>query len=228
MKPTILLIHGALGSKKQFNPLIESLGDNYDVHAINFSGHGGEQIKEAYSMDLFMRDVNEYVEAHQLQNIHIFGYSMGGYVALKLAAAGVDYIQSITTLGTKFDWSKTATEMEVKKLNPEKIEAKVPQFAASLKAEHQGEDWKKVVEQTARMMLHLSEKEQLTESELKKIQLPVTLALGDADQMVSRKETAWLEKLLTNVRFEIIKNCPHPLTKAPIEEVKGLIVDGVK
>lgn len=228
MKQPILLLHGALGSKKQFKRLIDSLGNNYDVHAINFSGHGGEQTKAPFSMDLFMQDVNKYVKENQLQKIHIFGYSMGGYVALKLAAAGANYIQSIATLGTKFDWSITATEKEVKKLNPEKIEEKVPQFAASLKAEHQGEDWKKVVEQTAQMMLHLSKEEQLTQNELQKIQLPVTLALGDADQMVSREETTSVEKHLPNAKFETLKNCPHPLTKVPIEEVKRLIVDGVK
>lgn len=224
MKQTILLLHGALGSKKQFKPLIKSLGEIYDVHAINFSGHGGMEIKEAYSMKLFMENVNDYATKNQLQNTHIFGYSMGGYVALKLAASGAKFIQSISTLGNKFNWSKEATEKELKMLNPEKIEEKVPQFATSLKAEHQGEDWKKVVEQTAEMMLYLSQKEQLSPIELQKIDIPITIALGDADEMVSQKESQWAVSHLPNAEFKIIENCPHPLTKAPIEAIKELIL----
>ncbi|MEX2379287.1 MAG: alpha/beta hydrolase [Vicingaceae bacterium] len=224
MKKTILLLHGALGSKKQFSHLISTLDHNSDVHAINFSGHGGMEIKEAYSMKLFMENVNDYVAKNQLQNVHIFGYSMGGYVALKLAASGAKFIQSISTLGTKFDWSEKATGKELKMLNPEKIEEKVPKFAASLKTEHQGEDWKKVVEQTAKMMLYLSQKEQLRNSDLQKINIPVTIALGDTDVMVSQAESQWAVNHLPNAQFKIIKNCPHPLTKVPIEAIKELIL----
>lgn len=224
MKKTILLLHGALGSKKQFSSHSDSLSEDYDVHAINFSGHGGERVNKPFSMKLFMQDVIDYIDQNQLRNIHIFGYSMGGYVALKLAASGAEYIQSITTLGTKFDWSEKATEKELKMLNPEKIEEKVPQFAASLKAEHQVDNWKKVVEQTAQMMILLAQKEQLTANDLQKINIPVTVALGEGDQMVSQAESKWAVGHLPNSTFKLIKNCPHPLHQVPIDELQKLII----
>jgi esterase/lipase len=167
----------------------------------------------------------DYIDKNQLRNIHVFGYSMGGYVALKLAAIGISSIQSITTLGTKFDWSKTATEKELKMLNPEKIEEKVPQFANSLKAEHQAKNWKEVVKQTAKMMTLLAQKEQLTSSDLQKVDIPVTIALGDEDQMVSQEESNWAVDHLPNSTFKLIKNCPHPIHQVPIDELRKLIID---
>ena len=54
---------------------------------------------------------------------------MGGYVALQLANKHPKYVQKIITLGTKFAWDKETAAKEVKMLNPEKIEEKIPAFA---------------------------------------------------------------------------------------------------
>jgi len=222
MKQQILLLHGALGSKNQFTPLIKMLDKNFEVHSLDFSGHGEKEITTSFSMSLFMEDVKSYVKEKDLDKVSIFGYSMGGYVALKLAASGESFIHQIYTLGTKFDWSKASTAMEMKKLNPEKIAEKVPHFANSLEQEH-GKNWKEMVKQTAKMMQRLSEKEQLTEADLNKINTPVKILLGDHDEMVSKKETLWAVEHLENATFIQLENCYHPLQKVPMEQLIKLI-----
>ncbi len=37
----LLLLHGALGAKSQFDKLADLLCTTYIVHALNFEGHGG-------------------------------------------------------------------------------------------------------------------------------------------------------------------------------------------
>lgn len=39
MKPTILLIHGALNNSEQFTSLSEKLERYFDVHTLDFRGH---------------------------------------------------------------------------------------------------------------------------------------------------------------------------------------------
>ena len=73
-----------------------------------------------------------------IQTIDIFGYSMGGYVALWLARFYPDRVGKIFTLGTKLKWNDEEAEKEIKMLNPEKVELKVPAFAQQL-AERHGE-----------------------------------------------------------------------------------------
>jgi len=223
MKKDFLLLHGAIGSQKQFTAIAENISSQYTIHRLNFSGHGGSAIKSDFNIALFMKDVEDYIRNHNLQKLTIFGYSMGGYVALKLAATGVNYIEKIITLGTKFDWSEAATAKELKMLNPDKIEEKVPKFAATLQKEHEGEDWKEVVRQTAKMMQQLSTHDQLTKQELKNITIPVRLGLGDSDKMVSETETKWALQLLPNADFVQLKDSPHPLMRVPIKAILKLI-----
>ena len=64
----------------------------------------------------------------------------------------LNIINSIVTFGTKFNWSKEAAAKEVKMLNPEVIEEKVPKFAQMLKDTHAPNDWKTLLHKTAAMM----------------------------------------------------------------------------
>ena len=47
MKEHIILLHGALGSENQFSQLKESLADKFEVHSMNFEGHGGKTSNKA-------------------------------------------------------------------------------------------------------------------------------------------------------------------------------------
>ncbi|MBL4708020.1 MAG: alpha/beta hydrolase [Flavobacteriales bacterium] len=149
MKPSILLLHGALGSKKQFKLLKEKLSKQFNFYDFNFEGHGGRESNQAFSIQLFTQNTVEFLEENKLKSIAIFGYSMGAYVALNLAIQHPRLIQKIVTLGIKFDWSKETTAKEISQLNPEKIELKVPAFAQKLKDEHSPNDWKELVLKTA-------------------------------------------------------------------------------
>lgn len=152
MNANLLLLHGALGCKDQFDPLAKILEDHFNLHLLNFEGHGGEHSDIHFSIDLFAGKTSDFIKENKIEGTNVFGYSMGGYVALKLALNQPGTINKIITLGTKFQWDETTAEKEIKMLNPENIELKVPQFAAELKRRHYPEDWKIVMKKTAGMM----------------------------------------------------------------------------
>ena len=41
----LLVLHGAIGSKSQFDSIASLLDNQFDIHLLNFSGHGGEAFK---------------------------------------------------------------------------------------------------------------------------------------------------------------------------------------
>ena len=102
MKPSLLLLHGALGSKQQFDPILKGLEASFEVHTMNFDGHGRHASSREFSMQFFAENVMDYLKKHSIETIHLFGYSMGGYVALQLALIEPLKVKSIITLGTKF------------------------------------------------------------------------------------------------------------------------------
>ncbi len=209
----ILLLHGALGSKQQLEPLAKVLSNHYIIHQVNFSGHGNAAMPEQFSIPVFANDVLTYLSNNKIDKINIFGYSMGGYVALYLALHHPEKVNGIFTLATKFAWTQAFAANEVKQLNPEKIAEKVPAFAQHLQKIHQPNNWQEVVEKTAAMMQDLGNHSVLNIEQLQQIKCPVQVAVGDKDAMVSIEETISLFKHLPNANLLVIPNTKHPIEK---------------
>ena len=217
MKPSLLLLHGAIGASTQLQPLADSLTAHYDVHLPDFPGHGGAPLPDQpFSISLFAEATLQYIRKHQLEDITIFGYSMGGYVALYLAKQHPGLISRIITLGTKFHWDEATAAKEVKMLNADTILQKVPAFADSLARSHAPQDWKEVLLKTSEMMLSMGHDNPLKPDEYKDITTPPLIMLGDRDKMVSIEETIAAYKGISGAQMAILPGTPHPIEQVNI------------
>lgn len=223
----ILLLHGAIGAKDQLIPLSEKLKDRFTVHAINFSGHGGEAMPDKFSIELFAKDVLNYLEKNKIEKINIFGYSMGGYVALYLAKHHPEKIGKIFTLATKFLWTPEIAQKEIRMLNADKIAEKIPAFAKILEQRHKPSDWKELLKKTADMMVALGDKNALTLSDLETIQHEAIIGIGDNDSMVTMDETKDVVKALQNGKLLIFEETEHPIEKVNINSLASQVKDFV-
>lgn len=221
-RKSILLLHGALGSAQQFDQLAKALSSSFDVHSFSFEGHGGVDSSRPFTMNHFVENVIDFMDAHQIKTASIFGYSMGGYVALTMASRHPEKVEKIVTLGTKFDWTPEFAASEVRKLNPEKIEEKVPRFADHLKRTHEPLDWKEVVRDTANMMTGLGENNPLAQN-YSTISAPTLIALGSLDNMSTEAESRSVAAQLSKGNFKLIPNLEHPIEKADANELAQLI-----
>lgn len=219
--PHLLLLHGALGSAATLYPLQQLLAPYYSVHTLNFRGHGGTVLpEESFSIEAFAEDTLRYIEEQKLQEVDIFGFSMGGYVALYLALHQPAHIGRVFTLATKFAWSPETAAKEVKMLQPQKLEEKVPAFAATLAARHSPTDWRKVMLSTADMMQNLGEQPLLTAATLAKIDKAVRVSVGDRDNMVSIQETAWAFQHLPDASLLVLPDARHPLEQTDLQRLQ--------
>jgi pimeloyl-ACP methyl ester carboxylesterase len=210
----IVLLHGALGTKNDLLPLKNILASQYNVFSFNFSGHGDNaQQEKDFSIEQFTKDLSVFMNENNIKKASLFGYSMGGYVALNYALTNANNVEKIFTLGTKFDWNIEFATKQAKFLNAEKLQEKVPAFATYLEAKHSLGDWKVVVAKTADMMLRLGENPLLNENTLPHINIPVAITIGDADDMVSAVESEKVVSLLPQAIFSIINNTHHPIEK---------------
>lgn len=219
----ILLLHGALGAKEQFNELEGQLSDQFKVHTINFSGHGRRPSHHhAYTIQNFVHEVLDWMNENYITSIDIFGYSMGGYVALWLARFYPDRVGKIFTLGTKLKWNEDEAQKEIKMLNPEKVVEKVPAFAQSLAKLHGEHEWKSVMSKTALLMKDLAHTH-LTDVDFVKIENEVLLGLGEQDSMVTTDETKYVQHLLKKSKLEIYPDVPHSIEAIPLGLLNGEI-----
>jgi len=213
---TLLLLHGAIGSSAQLETLKEQLSSSYAVHTINFPGHGGTALPLSFNMSLFANAVQNFIQEHALGTVSIVGYSMGGYVALYLAKHHPELVEKVVTLATKFEWDEAIAAKEVKMLQPEVIEQKLPAFAKTLEERHTPEDWKQVLIKTKEMLLGLGKQNNLTLADYASIQTPVQLLLGDRDKMVGLEETVAVYKQLPNGQLGVLPGTPHPIEQVDV------------
>jgi pimeloyl-ACP methyl ester carboxylesterase len=219
MKPIILLLHGALGAGSQLEPLAALLREHAQVEILTFAGHGGlPLVPEEFSMPHFARQVQDAV-ARLGGPVHVFGYSMGGYAALLAAQAVPSYFATITTLGTKLDWSPAGAAAETRLLDPATIEAKVPAFAEQLRQRHAPTPWAGVVKATAQLMLELGREPLLTAENMAKIELPVLALVGDADATAGTEASAALAGALPQGHYAVLENTPHPLERVDVDRL---------
>lgn len=211
----ILLLHGALGSATQLQPLKNAIERNGRIAvAMNFSGHAGEPFhSEGFGIKTFAGDVLGFLDETGMTKVDIFGYSMGGYVAIWFAHQYPERVGNIVTLGTKFDWDPESAEREIRKMNADKIIEKVPAFARILETRHGVHVWQELLEKTAAMMKELGNKPLLTKSVFTSIMHPVEICLGDLDDMADRAYSKEVANMLPNGTFRLLDNTPHPIEK---------------
>ncbi len=220
----LILLHGALGAKAELAALEKALAKNFQVHTLEFDGHGQTAIQAGFSILDFAENLRSFIQANKLEGADVFGYSMGGYVALYLAAEHPGLLGRIITLGTKFHWTPEAAAKEVRMLNPDIIEEKVPKFAQYLAQLHGADLWKENMRNTAQLMLDLGNNELLA-NRFASIQNPCFIGLGERDVMVPLEETQNAVNKLPNASFFSLTDTEHPIGKVDVELLAGKIME---
>jgi pimeloyl-ACP methyl ester carboxylesterase len=226
MKKHLLLLHGALGSSTQFDLITSELQNYFIVHAFDLRGHGKNAADDEFTLAALTSDVKIYIEENNINELHIFGYSLGGYIALKLAVEKYSKLKSILTLATKLDWNIETAAIECSKLNPEKMLEKIPVYAVALKSLH-GENWNKTVINTAALIRKIGVNP-ITAEQFESIECPVRLAVGDDDNMVSIEETLNIKHKIKFASIAVLPSTQHPFEKINAQrllfEIKSFFV----
>lgn len=211
MKESVLLLHGALGSKAQLAVLHHLLAQFYTVHPLDFGGHGGLPLPPTFSISAFVEEMIRYLNDQNLEHVHIFGYSMGGYVALQMARDYPERVERIATLGTKFHWNPESAAKEVRMMNPDVIQQKIPHFAETLRARHAPADWKTNMRLTADMMTALGDGLAMREMDFRAIEHHVLITRCAEDHMVTREESERIAVWLPQGSYRELPGCKHPI-----------------
>jgi len=210
----LLLLHGAIGSKDQLQDLSIALRPHYNVHTLNFCGHGGEPFASDFSIQGFAASVQNYMAANAIASAHIFGYSMGGYVGMYLAKNHPALVTKLVTLATKFYWDESVAAKEMKMLDASVIRQKVPAFAQQLAKRHGEDNWITLLDKTKDLLFQLGNNNQLQPHDYTGIASECLVMLGDRDKMVTMEET-----ISTYLGLKTAQLCILPATTHPIEQV---------
>jgi len=97
--PTVVLIHGAFANRSHFAPQLEHLAQRHRVLTLDLRGHGESDVpKGGFRVRDFAADVIGVCETAGIDRAVLSGHSLGGAVALEVAAAKPDLVAGVALL----------------------------------------------------------------------------------------------------------------------------------
>ncbi|MEU7053630.1 alpha/beta fold hydrolase [Streptomyces eurythermus] len=96
--PPALYVHGLGGSSQNWSSLMAELADAVDSEAVDLPGFGDSPPPDDgdYSVTGHARAVIRYLDAAGRGPVHLFGNSLGGAVATRVAAVRPDLVRTLT------------------------------------------------------------------------------------------------------------------------------------
>jgi len=223
----LVLLHGALGASTQFDALARELQPHFRIHLLHFEGHGSAPPRgRPFRIPFFAENVLEQLDSNGIERALLFGYSMGGYVALHLALEHPSRVPRVATLGTKLRWDRETASREVARLDPDVMRAKVPKFAGVLAARHErAGGWEHVLADTADLLRELGERPLVSDADLARITQPVRIIVGDRDATVGVEESEAASRSLIDGSLTVLADTPHPLEQVDMTRLVPILVD---
>lgn len=218
----LVLVHGLGGRSEDWLSLIPELKrGGYKVYAPDLLGFGQTDKPDAdYSIALQSELVRQFLDSQNLAKPDIAGWSMGGWVSLKLAADHPDRVHRLILLdsaGTKFEAvnagalrPKTEPElahmMEILTPHPKPIPGFYARYVLRILAE---QDW--VVERALRSM---EQGNDLMDGKMASVKSPVLLVWGKQDVLTPPSIGEQMQREMPQSVLHVVDGCGH---LAPVE-----------
>jgi pimeloyl-ACP methyl ester carboxylesterase len=98
---TIVFAHGVLLSCRMFDSQVAAFGDRYRCVTFDHRGQGQSEVtSDGYDMDSLATDTVDLVRQLGIERCHFVGFSMGGFIGMRLAVKHPHLLQSLTLMDT--------------------------------------------------------------------------------------------------------------------------------
>jgi len=210
LNPPLLLLPGLMGAiNSQWRKFIRPLTADYRVVMMDLRGHGRSTNSASELMPNRMaQDIAGLLDYLEIAEIHVAGYSLGGYLGLLLALNQPRRVTTLLMHATKFYWTEESAKNMQQQLNPEMMIEKVPAYVDQLMTDHGARQWRILVRQAVDLVFFLADKG-VTEKIVKHVQCPVLISLGDRDEMVPLPEAVRLRRMLPKGELIVLPGTRH-------------------
>jgi pimeloyl-ACP methyl ester carboxylesterase len=180
----LVLLHGGFMNIEALGPILPALAESRPegrrVIAVDLEGHGRTvDLDRPLSLDQMAADVAGLLKQLGIDQADVFGFSMGGGVALRLAAEHPELVRKLVVVSAhhKVDAFYPSVRAMWPGMSPEGF-AGTPMEQAYLATAPDPKRWPIFVEKMKQFMLSTKD---WPDSKVRSIKAPTLLVLGDAD-----------------------------------------------
>ena len=205
----LVLIHGSFGTTAGWSTVLPTLEKNRQVIAVELQGHGHTADRDTpFSMEQMADDVAELLKALKISSADVFGYSMGGCVALGLAIRHPELVGKLAVLGATAGATKDT-------YNPESLKLLRSITPANFNFPEVKDPYTKVAPDpskwpvlVAKVVKLSSDFNGFSDKEIKSIKAQTLIMLGDRDG-VRPEHGVEMYRLIPNAQLAIFPGGDH-------------------
>lgn len=219
---SLVLLHGMDASSTMWYPNIKVLAENHRIYAIDFimEPNKSNLTAKPLSSDDIVVFYNEIFDHYKLKKLDLIGASRGGWIATLLATQKPNSIDKIVLLSPaqtfKFlDKPRKTTSALMLKLFPSEKKFSKTLNTFSTHPENISRIYKRqfyLANKYAKSNSSMLKMMPFSDKELKSIQNPVLVLIGDKDVINSEESLERAKKHLSRSETRIIKDAGHFLT----------------
>lgn len=141
-KPPLVLLHGMLGSSRNWQTAGRDLAASRHVHALDLRNHGSSPHADEMDFEAMLADVLAWLDEHALERVELMGHSMGGKVAMLLACRHPQRVSRLVVVDiAPKDYHRVADRGEFAAMNELNLQELRSRAEAELRFEARVPDW---------------------------------------------------------------------------------------
>ncbi len=210
--PPLVMLHGATSTgREDFAAQVPSFSKVFRLYLPDARSHGSTRhdVTDGFSYGMLVDDTLAFVDALGLDTFHLFGFSMGAMTALQLATRHPERLRTLVIVGITTQREPRASVAR-RLMDPERVDRDDPAWGALLGRRHdpvQGEGaWRRLLPAIA---ADVRVQDLLGPRELRRVQVPALIAVGDRDPFVPVDHAWGLMRQLPDARLFVAPGCGH-------------------
>ncbi len=212
--PPLIMLHGATSAgREDFAAQIPLFSKAFLVHVPDARGHATTRwdVADGWSYETLVDDLVAFADALGLATFHLLGFSMGAMTALQFAVRWPERLRTLVVAGITTQ-REPRTSVARRLMDPGWIDRNEPRRAAILSRRHdpvQGvAAWRRLLPAIAE---DIASQPLLGPRDLRRIELPALVAVGDRDVFVPVDHAWGLSRQLPDARLLVAPDCGHEI-----------------
>lgn len=240
---TILFCHGLICNCHMFDDQVKAFKDRFRCITFDFRGHGNSEVtRNGYDMDNLAVDAVKLIQELNCKPCHLVGFSMGGFVALRLAIHYSNFFQSLILMNTSAGPFPKKDIFQFKMLSfigrwigfrPIVNQLMSMMFSDSFLKNSENieksEKWRQYVLNNSRKggvrAVNGVIGRKGVYDQLNQIRLPSLIIASDQDKLADRKDSIRMHEKISNSKMVIIPHAGHMTAVESFETVNATITN---
>ena len=212
--PPLIMLHGATSSgREDFAAQVPLFSKAFQVFLPDARGHAATRwdAADGWTFVQLVDDVAAFADAVGLATFHLLGFSMGAMTALQFAVRWPERLRTMIVAGITTQ-REPRLSVARRLMDPDWIDRNEPKRAATLSRRHdpvQGVGaWRTLLPAIAH---DIAIQPILTPRDLRRIELPAMVCVGDRDVFVPVDHAWGLARQLPDARLLVAPDCAHEI-----------------